>query len=201
MPADTINAKASDSKFKPHPEGQFVAQCVDTIDLGEKVEKYQDQPARLTHKCVLVFRTGQVNQETGEAQDIAREFTVSMGEKANLRAFLESWRGKKYTEEQVEEGVPLHKLANQFALISVGHNKGANGKTYANIVTVAGVPEMMRKALPTFAGYERDEWWTKRKKEYADESRKFKQDAGVNPDSDDFDGFESDADLDDDMPF
>ena len=200
MPADTINAKASDSKFKPHAEGQFVAQCADTIDLGEKVEKYQDQPAKLTHKCLLVFRTGQINQETGEPQDIAREFTVSMGEKANLRAFLEQWRGKKYTETQVEEGVPLHKLAGQYALISVGHNTSGNGKTYANIVTIAGVPEMMRKALPTFAAYTRDEYWTKRKKEYAEEARKFKTDAGVQPDS--FEDFpDAPADEDDGLPF
>src|SRR5438045_7350404 len=81
---DTITARSSNAKYLSHPEGQFVAQCVDVIDLGDKVEQYQDAPKKLVPKCALVFRTGEKNAETGEYIDIAREFTISMGDTANL---------------------------------------------------------------------------------------------------------------------
>src|SRR5579864_255671 len=108
--ADPVVAKGNDSKFRPHPEGQFVGQCVDVIALGESVEEFAGQPQRLVQKCALVFRTGERNEDIGEFIDIAREFTVSMGEKANLRKFMEQWRGRPYTAEQIEAGVPLHKM-------------------------------------------------------------------------------------------
>jgi hypothetical protein len=125
--SDTITAKGSDSKFKPHPEGQFVGQCVDTIDLGDNVETFIGKPTKLSHKCAIVFRTGEKNEQTGDYIDIAREFTVSMGDLANLRKFLEQWRGKPYTPEQIEEGVPLHKLTGNHGLLTVAHKLSGQG--------------------------------------------------------------------------
>ena len=170
--ADKISAKNSDSKFRSHPEGQFVAQCVDVIDLGEKVEDYAGQPKKLSHKCALVFRTGEKNDK-GEPHDIGQEYTVSMYEKANLRKALESWRGTPYTEAQVEAGVPLHKLTGQWALITVAHKTSAKGRTYAFVQSIVGVPAML-KERPVFGEYKRAEFWQERKDEYAQEAAKFR---------------------------
>lgn len=192
--ADTLVAKGSDSKFKPHPEGQFVAQCVDAIDLGERVEEFAGKPKKLAHKCALVFRTGEKNAETGEYIDIGREFTVSMGEKANLRKFLESWRGKKYTPDQIEKGVPLHKMAGNWALITVEQTTSGAGRVYANIAAAVGVPEMMRASLPTFPEYKRPDFWTQRKEDYAKEASSFRA-VSAAPPSDDDNGPMDDSDL------
>lgn len=182
--ADTITAKASDAKFKTHPEGQFVAQCVDAIDLGERVEEFAGKPKKLAHKCALVFRTGEKNEDTGEYIDISREFTVSMGELANLRKFLEQWRGKPYTAEQIGAGVPLHKLAGNHGLLSVAHRTSGNGRTYANITACVGVPKQMGN-LPAFiAGYVRADYWQERKDEYAKGARAFRAEAGAATDTD-----------------
>jgi hypothetical protein len=195
--ADTLVAKGSESKFKPHPEGQFVAQCVDAIDLGDRVEEFAGKPKKLSHKCALVFRTGEKNPDTGEYIDIGREFTVSMGDKANLRKFLEQWRGKAYTEDQIKQGVPLHKMAGNWALLTVSHNTSGNGRTYANITAAVGVPEMMRKSLPTFPAYERPEFWNDRKAEYAKGAQAFRAASAAPPD--DFEG--GPLDDDDSLPF
>lgn len=197
---DTITAKGgSDAKYKSHPEGQFVAQCVDAIDLGERVEKYQDQPEKLAHKCALVFRTGEVNDATGDLIDVSREFTVSMHENAGLRAFLTQWRGKPYTAEQVQQGVPLHKLAGQYALITVSHKQSGNGRTYANITACVGVPAAMRSSLPAFPKYERADYWQTRKDEYATGAKAFRSKQAAPP-SDEFDDSQA-QDDDDDLPF
>jgi hypothetical protein len=192
--ADTITAKASDSKYKTHPEGQFVAQCVDAIDLGERVEEFAGKPKKLAHKAALVFRTGEKNEDTGEFIDISREFTVSMGELANLRKFLEQWRGKPYTADQIAKGVPLHKLAGNHGLISVAHRTSGGGRTYANITACVGVPQQMSGSLPAYiAGYVRADFWQDRKEEYAKGAKAFRAESGAP--SDDYDPAPNDADL------
>lgn len=195
--ADTLVAKGSDSKFKAHPEGQYPGLCVDAIDLGERVEQFAGKPAKLAHKIALVFRTGEKNADTGDFIDIGREFTLSMGDKANLRKFLEQWRGKPYTPAQVEAGVPLHKMVGNWALLTIAQKPSGAGRIYANITAAVGVPEMMRKSLPSFPEYKRAEWWQQRKDEYRAAAQAFRAEAGAPPsDEDDF------APMDDsDLPF
>lgn len=202
---DVINAKGTPSIS--HPSGQFVAQCVDTIDLGESVESFAGQPDKLVPKCALVFRTGE-RTPNGEYFDISREFTVSMGDKANLRKFLEQWRGKAYTNEQIEEGVPLHKLAGNHALLTVAPHTSKAGKVSAIITACVGIPKQMQGNLPKYDDYTRADWWEKRKKEYAEAAAKFRAEhaparvpAGVGG-GDDFEDFPGALqDEDDDLPF
>ena len=171
--ADQINAKGADSKFRPHPEGQFVGKCVDVIDLGEKVEDFIGKPKKLSHKCAMVFRTGEQNPENNELIDIAGEYTVSMGEKANLRKILESWRGKAYTEEECDAGVPLHKLVGNFALLTIDQKTSSNNRKYARILSVTGIPKQMRSTLPAFEEYTRAEYWEEKKAAYQKEADAF----------------------------
>ena len=161
---DEVTARDTGSTFTAHDEGQFAAVCVDTIDLGSRVEQYPGQPARIMDKCALVF----VTDTEGETKEIAREFSVSMGEKANLRAFLEAWRGKSYTDDQAKAGVPLHKLVGHGALLSVEHKTSGKGRTYGNIKAVAPLPKQMH--APSAAKYERPEYWAKRVEQYAAEA-------------------------------
>jgi hypothetical protein len=172
--SDTIVASGSQVKFKVHPDGQFVGQCVDTIDMGEKLEEYPGSPAKVVHKCVLVFRTGEKNEDTGEYIDISREFTVSMGDKANLRKFLEQWRGKPYDDAAIKQGVPLHKLTGNHGLLTVAHNSPGGGKVYANIAACVGVPKQMQGVLVSYDDYERADFWAKRREQYAEAVREFR---------------------------
>lgn len=197
--SDTITAKGSDTKFKPHTNGQFVGQCVDTIDLGDSVEQYQDQPKKLAHKCALVFRTGERNEQTGDFIDIAREFTVSMGDKAALRKFLEQWRGKPYTSEQVEAGVPLHKLTGQHGLLSIAHKVSGKGNLYATIAACVGIPKQMASSVEVYDGYLRADFWEQKKKDYAEAARLFRAEQSSPDDADWSPGQQSPED--DDLPF
>lgn len=196
--SDAVMARGTESKFKPHPEGQYVAQCVDCIDLGEKVQDFPGTKHYLAPTCALVFRTGEVNEETGDFIDIAREFTVSMGEKANLRKFLEQWRGKPYTTEQIEAGVPLDKLTGNHGLLTVAHRTSGKGRTYANITACVGVPKQMAGALTKYTDYVRAEYWSAKKREYAEAAAKFRGEQNAT-DRDDFPSALQDED--DDLPF
>lgn len=197
--SDPITARGSDSKFKPHPEGQYVGQCVDTIDLGENVETFAGQPSKLAHKCAIVFRTGERNEQTGEYIDIGREFTVSMGEKANLRKFLEQWRGRPYTAEAVEAGVPLDKLTGNHGLLTVAHKVSANQRTYANVTACVGIPKQMASATTNYTDYTRADYWTEKKKGYAEAAAKFRASSQHEPEYDE--EYAMANQVDDDLPF
>ena len=179
--ADKITAKNVDTPRAVHEAGQFVAKCVDVIDLGEKVQDYDPKkPKYLAPKCALVFRTGEKNPETSEYLDVSVEYTVSMGEKSNMRPFLEGWRGKAYTPAEADEGVPLDKLEGRWALIQIGHKTSKAGKSYAIIMTAMGVPKGM--ALPTFGAYERAKFWSDRKAEYLKDADAYRDEIGINRD-------------------
>ena len=117
-----------------------------------------------------------------------------MNEKAGLRAFLESWRGKSYNDETAQAGVPLHKLVGNYALISVEHKKAASGRTYGKIKSTTPVPFGLAKT-DVQGGYLRADYWEERKKNYLAETAQFMQE-NVAP------SHEGEAiPKDDDLPF
>lgn len=163
--ADSVTAQ--EKPYPQHDEGQFAAVCADVVDLGQYVERYQDKPPRLVHKCVLVF----VTNTQGEVKEVSKECTVSMGEKANLRILLEAWRGKGYTPEQASAGIPLDKLEGNGALLSVEHYRSQKGKLRARIRTIAPLPKEI--PAPKADWYKRAEFWAGRKKKYAEDVAAF----------------------------
>lgn len=176
--ADQIVAKDESTGSYRAPEGQFLAVAVDIIDLG-MIENAQF--GKLQHKCALVFQIDEINPDTKKRYEIAERFTVSMNEKARLRQFLGSWRGKAYSDEEAREGAPLHKLVGVPALIQIGHNQGGNGKTYANILSIMKAPK--GTTLPV-EEYTRSPHWKKSA-----------------PPSDDEPPMDESGQYDDDLPF
>jgi hypothetical protein len=122
---------------------------------------------------------------------------VSMGDRANLRKFLEQWRGKPYTAEQIKAGVPLHKLLGNHGLLTVAQKSNKAGtRIYAEITACVGIPDMMKASCAQYDNYTRAEFWATRKAEYAEAAAKFKAAAGAAPASE-----EPPAPDDDDLPF
>jgi hypothetical protein len=124
-------AKKTSKNFPLCPEGPQQLVCCDIVDLGlvenKKFNKKQ-------HKVRLVFQSSDVDPENSKPFQVSEQFTLSLDEKANLRKFIESWLGKKLTDQQVEDGIDLDKLLGVNGQGNIIHNKSAaNGKNYANI--------------------------------------------------------------------
>ena len=173
---DEVNATKSSAKYESRAEGSFACRCVDLIDLGEKVSAFPGAPTKLLRRAALVYRTGEQNTE-GHPIDIVQEFTVSTHEKGKLRPFLERWRGKSYTEEQAEAGVPLHKLVGQTGFVTIEHKTSQKGRTYANIVSLAPVAKGM--TIPEFGKYDRAPYWEERKAAYHQEAEQYRKSIGA----------------------
>lgn len=204
---DAVTAKSGDKPFPIHPEGQFGARCVDVIDLGESVVNYPGTQPYLAQKVVLVFWTGEKDEETGKPLNLSNEFTLSMGKKANMRKFLESWRGKSYTEDEAKDGVPIDRLYGAPALISTEHKPTKAGKTFCAISSISPLPKAMVNAIPKVEAieYERDEWWSKKKEQYAKEAEEFRKQSRPKSSGSDkdheFHDFPGEDEGDDELPF
>ena len=163
---DEATAKDSGGVFESHPEGQFAVVCVDVVNLGLKPEEFPGSEPRESPKTCMVFASGQC-QESGELIIITNEMTLSMHEKANMRQFLESWRGRSYTPEQAEDGVPLHKLQGQVGLASIEHKITKRGRKFAKIRSISPLPDGMTAPIKEVMDeYVRPDFFAERKKEY-----------------------------------
>lgn len=122
----------------PIEGGTYPAVCVGVIDLGEQLnEKFK----KYEEKVMLVFELpGQTVTVDGEEKPrwLSREFTNALGEKANLSAFLTSWRGKAFTDAE-QESFDLSEMLGKGCLLQVVKvEKGE--KCYNNITTAIGLP-------------------------------------------------------------
>lgn len=135
-------------EFKNHPEGQYRAICMDVVDLGMVENK---KFGKMQHKIALVFHS-EAKMEDGKPFEHWERFTATLSDQGHLRPFLESWRAKSFTPEELN-GFDLEKLVGVNAYIQVIH-KASNGKTYANIGSIMLPPKGVEKLAPT-AGYER----------------------------------------------
>jgi hypothetical protein len=96
-----VSAK-SVSNIPPLDSGIYPAVCVWIVDLGEqRSEKFN----KFQRKLLFGFEIIGEDIERGngpEPRMLSRMFTASLNEKAALRQMLVSWRGKAFTEDDLE---------------------------------------------------------------------------------------------------
>jgi hypothetical protein len=169
--------------------------CVDVVDLGVNVEVFPGQEPREVAKVALVFASGE-KQEDGSLTLVTTEMTNSANEKANLRRFIEAWRGRSYSAEQVAEGLPIKKLWAQPALITIEHVVTRKGKKFGKIKSITQVPEGL--AAPdgeVVERYQRPKFLTDRKAAYATALTKHRAATGVGEPEPEYPGDDDDSDL------
>ena len=195
---DEVTAKNAGGDFESHPEGQFPAICVDVVDLGEKLDEYQGK-TRVFPKVALVFASGE-HHKTGEKGLIlvTMEMTNSAADVGKLRPFLENWRGKSYTPEQIAAGLPLHKLHGQSALITVEHKITKKGNTFAKVRSISLLPGIMTAPAGVLDEYTRPKFLVDKKAQYAADLAKHRATTSTGDPGPDLPPAE---DEDDDLPF
>jgi hypothetical protein len=165
--SERFGAEASMSDFKilsepvvaiekppvlPFPD-TYLAVCCDVVNLGKNTIKgFKGKPDREVAQCRVDFLIDAKNPETGKFFRVSTAYmTVSMGELANLRKFMEQWRGKAFTPEEVEAGIIIDKMIGAHALlgITIETSKGS-GRQYAKIATISKVPSMMKDEAAKF---------------------------------------------------
>ncbi len=124
--------------FTPIPEDLHLAVCYGIWDIGTQFsEKY----GKSVHKVVIVWEIPGCRREfdgKNLRRAISKRYTLSLHKKADLRKDLESWRGRKFSDEELK-GFDLKKLLGVPCQIQVLHAK-VDDKIYANIAAITKAP-------------------------------------------------------------
>jgi len=128
-------------KFERCPEGNHVAVCFEVIDLGTVKTTYLGETKK-QRKIWLGWEISNERMEDGRPFVIGKRYTLSSFEKATLRKDLESWRGRKFKDEDFGPSgdFDIKQVIGKGCLLNVVYSE-KEGKTYANIETVAALPK------------------------------------------------------------
>ena len=137
------------SDFKLPPAGSFLARLYRIIDIGTQTTEWMGKK-KMQRKIIAMFELhGEDNDgqplQTAEGKPliVSKRYTLSLDEKATLRKDLEAWRGKAFTQEELD-GFNLEVLLGKFCMVNVTHST-YDGKEYANIAGISQVPAALKK--------------------------------------------------------
>ncbi len=126
------------------PAGTFVARCYKMIHIGTIQDEYNGE-SRWVNKVLIEWELPTemkvFSPEKGEQPiSVSKEFALSMHAKSTLRAFLTSWRGKGFTEEEAI-GFDVSRLVGVPCQLSIIHEPRKNnpGEFFAKISSVSAL--------------------------------------------------------------
>lgn len=132
--------KDTSRQLEPPPEGLYACVCCDVVDLG-----LQDTPWGPKPKVQITWELDLVNEQTGRKFCVARWFGANLSEKGALRPFLEAWRGKKFTKEELA-GFDPEVLVGVCGQAQITHRIKEDGRVTAQVQAMVGpakgVPRM-----------------------------------------------------------
>ena len=162
----------SESKFAklPLPEaGTTQAVCCAVWDLGLQKTSFAGEE-KVQHKIIIAWEiTEKINapesEYNGKPYMLNKKYTLSLGEKANLRKDLESWRGLPFSADELKNGFDLDKLYGANCYIGIKHEPDRNdaSKVYANVTAILPIPKGMEKITPLRARDEAPPKWVQEK--------------------------------------
>jgi hypothetical protein len=143
-----IIASSNGSTRELIPAGNYIARCYQMIQIGTVQEQYMGETKVLPKVRIgweLPLETRVFKEENGEQPlVIAKEYTLSMNEKANLRKDLASWRGKDFSEEEAKS-FDVTNLLGKACMLNIIHkaSKSDASKVYEQIAGITPMPKGM----------------------------------------------------------
>lgn len=142
----SLTASNNDSgDFELPPEGNALAICYQVVDLGLQKSVWNGKES-MKHKLRIAWELPNLKMEDGKPFMVSGMYTVSLADKAKLRKHLEAWRGRKFTDEELQ-GFNVGNICGKPCMVQIVHNQSGD-KTYANVEAVTGVPDEMKGNIP-----------------------------------------------------
>lgn len=130
----------SESTWKQPETGNWPATCIRIIDLGTQEREYQGKTSYRRQSLIIWEIDGQVDDQ-GQPITISKAYTASLGDKANLRKDLESWRGRPFTSDELA-GFDVKNLLGKPCLLNLIKVQGQKGEKVV-IATISALPKGM----------------------------------------------------------
>ena len=136
-----VNAGNGGGDFENCPAGSFAARCYQIIDLGHQTFEWKGE-AKVAPKVRITWELNEMMSD-GRPFSISREYTASIGDKANLRKDLEAWRGRPFSAEELRN-FSLENVLGAPCLLGIVHKPSKdNSKVYANVGSIMALPKGM----------------------------------------------------------
>lgn len=147
----------------PMAAGTYISVCVGIVDLGEQ---YSEKFKKYSDKVLVIWEIpSQTIEVDGELKPrwLSKDFASSLNEKSNLCKFLVPWRGRAFSEEELDEsgaGFDLKTMLGTGCMLSVTIGKRDDGSEYNAIAASVGLPDGI--PVPTTAteliAFDTDAW-------------------------------------------
>jgi len=128
--------------YDPAPAGTHVARCFGCVSLGTQHSPMFADAFKVMLMFELPFETIQT-EEGPKPMTISKEYTLSLGKRANLRKHLDAWRGKPFTQDELN-GFEVSNVVGAPCQLTVVHVNKQDGGIYAKIEGVTGLAKGMQ---------------------------------------------------------
>jgi len=136
---------AEGTKRTPAPEGTHLANCFGLIDLGTQTGNIMGK-VKSNHKVWLWWELCHERTEEGKPVTVGSFYTVSLDDRSNMRAILQSWRGKPFTPEELK-AFQLRNIVGAACMLTIIHEpKKSGGGVTDKVKTVTGLPKGTQRA-------------------------------------------------------
>lgn len=134
--------------YSPAEAGTFSARCCALIDLGSQTSTYEGE-TKTARKILVSFEITDTDnrRDDGSPHIVSKRFTASLHAKAALRKFLEAWRGRPFTADELK-AFDLKTLLGIPCLVGIVHQEKGD-RVYANLSSCMKLPKGMAAATGT----------------------------------------------------
>ena len=141
----------SSGDFERCPPGMHLARCYSIIDLGTQKTEYMGA-VKFLHKVRFNWEihgndddNKPILMKDNRPFSVKKDYTLSWGDKANLRLDLQSWRGKPFSQEEMRR-FDLKNVLGVWCMLNVFERPAKTGdKIYTNVDSVSPVPSIIKK--------------------------------------------------------
>lgn len=136
------STKGESTDFERPESGVYAARCIQVVELGtHEKEDFIKKTLKRAPELLIVWEISEKMQD-GKPFIVTWRGTNSLYEKANLYKILTDWRGRSFTEAELN-CFALGNLLDKVCLLNIVTEPAKNGKTYTNVKTVTPLPKGM----------------------------------------------------------
>jgi hypothetical protein len=128
-----VVSRGKNSTYIPAPAGAHNGVLVDIVDLGPVESVYNGK--KKTREMVKLTWELEAVMSDGRRFTISKKYTASLFDKATLYKDLSSWRGKPFTEQELD-GFDLDKLLGVPCQLFIIHEE-REGKLWAKVSAIS----------------------------------------------------------------
>lgn len=140
----------NEKKREPIPDGVYQAVATGVIDLGTQFNEHFQKSSRqvlfIWEIPELLIKFEKNGLEVEAPRVISKKYTASWHEKANLRKDLQSWRGRAFTEDEMQS-FDISTVVGKNCMLQI-INTTKDGKQYSNIASILPLYSGLKNVAP-----------------------------------------------------